>query len=182
MYQRLRPIDENFIDRLKVITGDLEQLQLGISDDDLQTLYNEVNIVIHAAADVRFNIPLLDLVLSNVRGTRDILEISKRMLHLETFAYISTAYSHCPRDVVEEKFYDAPMDPNFWLKVLERYDNATDAETFEVFEPHIMLPWPNSYTYTKAVTEQIVKSYGHLFPTVVIRPSIGALSCSLISL
>lgn len=115
MYQRLRDMDPNFHDRISVITGDLKMAGAGISPQDIDIISNEVEVVIHAAADVRFNIPLLELVQSNVRGTRDILEIAKKMKRLQVFAYVSTAYSHCPRDIVDEKFYDPPMDPEFWL-------------------------------------------------------------------
>lgn len=103
VYQRLREKDADFHERITVINGDLEKMQAGISDDDVNLLIDEVDVVIHAAADVRFNIPLLDLCYSNVRGTREMLEIAKKMKHLEVFAYVSTAYSHCPRDHVEEK-------------------------------------------------------------------------------
>lgn len=173
----MRERDENFSDRISVINGDLEQLQAGISDADVKLLCNEVNIVIHAAADVRFNIPLMVLVRSNVRGTRELLEIAKKMSHLEVFAYVSTAYSHCSRDVVEEKFYDPPMNPDFWLRVLDSFiDSPVEQEIIEMIEPHIMDPWPNSYTYTKALSEHVVKNYSVHFPTVVMRPSIGKIT------
>lgn len=173
VYQRLREKDADFHERITVINGDLEKMQAGISDDDVNLLIDEVDVVIHAAADVRFNIPLLDLCYSNVRGTREMLEIAKKMKHLEVFAYVSTAYSHCPRDHVEEKFYDPPMDPEFWIKMLDNCKTPADKEIIEVLEPHIMEPWPNSYTYTKALSESLVKSYSGHFPTIVIRPSIS---------
>lgn len=161
------------MNRIKVISGDLYKTRLGISEDDLLELQRNVHIVIHAAADVRFNLPLLELVQSNLRGTREILEIAKQMPLLETFAYISTAYSHCPRDVIEEKFYEAPMDPNFWLKMLELNPSERDKEIIEILTPHIMTSWPNSYTFTKALSEQLVRQYGSDFPILVIRPSIS---------
>lgn len=156
-----------------MINGDLEQIHAGISDADIQLLYDEVDIVIHAAADVRFNIPLMDLVKSNVRGTRELLDIATKMKHLEVFAYVSTAYSHCPREGVEEQFYEPPMDPFFWLDALETYKTQAEQDLIEIIEPHIMHPWPNSYTYTKALSEHVVKCYSHHFPTIVIRPSIS---------
>lgn len=173
MYQVLRKRDENFHTRISAVNGDLTLVKAGISDEDIDLLCNEVEIVVHAAADVRFNIPLLEMVQSNVRGTRDILEIAKNMKKLQVFAYVSTAYSHCPLDVVEEKFYDPPMDPDFWLNMLDRCKTAADKEFIEVFEQHIMRPWPNSYTYSKALSESLVKRYSEHFPAVVIRPSIG---------
>lgn len=173
VYQLLRKKDENFHRRITVINGDLNLPNAGISDQDIDLLCNEVEIVVHAAADVRFNIPLMELVQSNVRGTRDILEMAKKMKHLEVFAYVSTAYSNCPLDVVEEKFYEPPMNPDFWLKMLDRCQSPEDKLIVELIEQHIMHPWPNSYTYTKALTENLVKRYSEHFPAIVIRPSIG---------
>lgn len=165
--------DPNFIDRISIIAGDLEILKAGINDSDIQLLCDEIDVVIHAAADVRFNIPLMDLVPSNVRGTRELLEIAKNMKRLQVFAYISTAYSHCPRDGIEEKFYDSPMDPEFWLQMLDHCTSSQDREIVEMMEPHIMDPWPNSYTYTKALSEGLVQKYSDRLPIIVIRPSIG---------
>lgn len=169
----LRKKDEHFHTRISVVNGDLNHAKAGLSDEDIEMLCNEVEIVVHAAADVRFNIPLLELVQSNVRGTRDILEIAKSMKYLQVFAYVSTAYSHCPLDVIEEKFYDPPMDPDFWLNVLDRCKTPAEKEIIEVIEQHIMHPWPNSYTYTKALSESLVKRYSQHFPAIVMRPSIG---------
>lgn len=176
MYERIREMDPNFKERIHVFSGDLQQIRVGLNEVDLKKIYENVNVVIHAAADIRFNVPLLDLVRSNVRGTKEILEISRRIEKLETFAFISTAYSHCPRDFIEEKFYDAPMDPEFWLTMLDHCTTAADKEIIEILEQHIMTPWPNSYTYSKALSEQLVKDYSEFMPTVVIRPSIGKIS------
>lgn len=156
-----------------MVNGDLNLPNAGLSAQDIELLCDEVEIVVHAAADVRFNIPLLELVQSNVRSTRDILEMAKNMKRLEVFAYVSTAYSNCPLDVVEEKFYEPPMDPDFWLRMLDHCKTPEDRLILEVIEQHIMHPWPNSYTYTKALTENLVKRYSENFPTIVIRPSIG---------
>lgn len=173
MYERIRKMDPNFKERIHVIGGDLQQIRVGLNEADLNKICENVNVVIHAAADIRFNVPLLDLVRSNVRGTKEILEISRRIEKLETFAFISTAYSHCPRDIIEEKFYDAPMDPEFWLRMLDHCTTAADKEIIEILEQIIMAPWPNSYTYSKALSEQLVKVYSEFMPAVVIRPSIG---------
>lgn len=179
LYKRLVEKDPHFIDRISIIAGDLDKLKAGISDSDIQLLCDEIDVVIHAAADVRFNIPLMDLIPSNVRGTRELLEIAKNMKRLQVFAYISTAYSHCPRDRIEEKFYDAPMDPEFWLNMLDHCTSSEDREIIEMMEPHIMEPWPNSYTYTKALSEGLIQKYKDQLPIVVIRPSIGELDINL---
>jgi len=40
--------------KLVAIDGDISKPELGLSDNDRNTLMNEVTIVFHSAADVRF--------------------------------------------------------------------------------------------------------------------------------
>lgn len=169
----LREKDPNFRKRIEVFNGNLNEIQLGLDDDILKIIHENVQIVIHAAADIRFNIPLLNLIRSNVRGTKELLDIAKNIKQLEMFAYVSTAYSHCVRDVIEEKFYDAPMDPYFWLKMLDHCQSDKDKEILEIVEECVISPWPNTYTYTKALSEHLVKEYSQFMPIVVIRPTIS---------
>lgn len=46
---------EKHIKKLKIIEGDLSKLQLGLSSNDRQVLIDNVQIVFHLAADVRFD-------------------------------------------------------------------------------------------------------------------------------
>lgn len=57
--------------------------------------------------------------------------------------------------------------------MLDRCKSAADKEVIDILEQQIMNPWPNSYTYTKALSEDLVKRYSVHFPTIVIRPSIS---------
>lgn len=68
---------------MAAIEGDCLEPNLGISEKDQITLQNEVNIVFHVAATVKFDAPLRDAVNINVRSTRDLLEIAKKMKHLK---------------------------------------------------------------------------------------------------
>jgi thioester reductase-like protein len=47
-----------FANKLVAIQGDLLEPNLGISDEDEKVLINNVNIVFHSAATVRFDEPL----------------------------------------------------------------------------------------------------------------------------
>lgn len=172
VFEMLRKRDPHFERRIEVFDGNLTELQMGLSARRVKMIQENVQIVIHAAADIRFNVPLLDLIQSNVRGTKEMLEMSRGIRQLETFAYVSTAYSNCIHSDIEERFYDAPMDPHFWLKMLDHCTEA-DKERMRILEAHIMNPWPNSYTYSKALSESLVREYSKTMPTVVMRPSIG---------
>lgn len=56
--------------------------RLGLSDDDYGTLTRNVSIVFHVAATVRFDEPIRDAIIKNVRGTREIVALFKRMKNL----------------------------------------------------------------------------------------------------
>lgn len=58
-------------------------LGLGINTEDQQLLINEVSIIFHLAATVRFDDPLKDAVLMNTRGTRELVVLAKKMKNLK---------------------------------------------------------------------------------------------------
>lgn len=129
---------------------------------------------------LRFDKTLQQLCLSNVRGTREIISLVKEIKNLLVFAYISTAYSHSPRDVIDEQFYSAPVDPDEMIRVAEYYSEQS-TEVFESVTNKLIAPWSNTYVFTKALTEELVRNASLCVPTVVIRPSISKYSftCSV---
>lgn len=73
------------IDKNKVVflEGDCEYPDLGLSENDKNVLISETNIVIHAAANVKFDQPLRLAANINVRSTIDLLNIAKKMSQLK---------------------------------------------------------------------------------------------------
>lgn len=68
---------------IKPIAGDCTLLNLGLSTEDRKELTQNVNIVIHSAATVRFNESLSSATQINVEATMDMLELAKDMKYLE---------------------------------------------------------------------------------------------------
>jgi fatty acyl-CoA reductase len=66
-------------------------LNLGISEFDEEQL-KEVEILYHVAADVRFDENLSDAIIANVRGTREIIKLAKKLPCLKAFVYVSTSF------------------------------------------------------------------------------------------
>lgn len=64
------------------IYGDLSEIRLGMSDDDYNMLVSNVSIVFHVAATVRFDEPIRDAIIKNVRGTREVVELASQMKNL----------------------------------------------------------------------------------------------------
>lgn len=177
VFQHLPKYDVNFLDRIKIVTGDLSQPRMGIQNNDiLNELTQTVEIVIHAAADVRFNEPLYNLVCTNLIGTRDLLELSRKMTKLQVFVYMSTAFSNTKVDGsehIEEKFYEPPMDADILIDFVRTHKSEADQDLLNMIAPNLIEPWPNNYTFSKALSESVVRRYGNDFPIAVIRPTIS---------
>lgn len=84
---------------------------LGICELDRKRLINEVNVLVHCAANVRFDQELAAAVNMNVLGTQRILKLAIEMTQLKVFTHVSTAYCQSNDDVLEERAYAAPHNP-----------------------------------------------------------------------
>ncbi|KAK7576523.1 hypothetical protein V9T40_012809 [Parthenolecanium corni] len=159
----------DYLSKLTSITGDCEKPNLGISENDRNTLISQVEVIFHVAATVRFDAHLRDAVNINVRATSDLLDLAHSMKQLQAFVHVSTAYSNCAeRTSVSEKFYTPPITPENLLK-------ATDMLPDDIVEritPQLIQPWPNTYAFTKAIAEDVVRTKGKDIPTTVVRPAI----------
>lgn len=71
------------ISRVEPVNGDVTLPKLGLSPEDRQRLCEEVDIVYHGAATIRFDEPLRKAVLLNTRGTLYMLELVKEMKKLQ---------------------------------------------------------------------------------------------------
>lgn len=103
--------------KIKLIEGDTYKADLGISAGDRKDIIDNVEIVIHAAADVRFDKPLQELCFTNVRGTKALTALAEEINNLIVFAYVSTAFSQYYQDRIEEKFYAPPIDPDQMIRI-----------------------------------------------------------------
>ena len=46
------------------------------------------------------------------------------------------------------------------------------SETLDILTPKYLNQFPNTYTFTKSMAEQVVNDYKHKVPLVIFRPSI----------
>jgi nucleoside-diphosphate-sugar epimerase len=77
-------------ERLIPIAGDILHANLGLDAGERDRVLREIDVVIHAAERTRFTAPAADLHDSNVQGTRHVLDLARRCLHLEQFLLVST--------------------------------------------------------------------------------------------
>lgn len=105
----------------------------------------------------------------NVLGTERLIELCQKMSHLEAFVHVSTAYSNCYRMQVGEMFYTPPVSRNAVEKIVETLDSKTVDSLLE----DILAGFPNTYTFTKCLAEEVVTNMARDLPTVIFRPAIS---------
>ncbi|XP_037823658.1 putative fatty acyl-CoA reductase CG5065 isoform X2 [Lucilia sericata] len=167
VFEHLHREQPNAFDKVIPIVGDSVELGMGISQEDLERLKN-VSIIVHGAANVRFDNNLRGSVLMNTRGTHELLKIALTLKHLVAFIHVSTAYVNPFASYIKEQIYKAPVDWRSALKIAETYDD----ETLEILKLKYTKYYPNAYSFTKNLSEQVVLEFSDRLPITILRPSI----------
>ncbi|KRT81008.1 hypothetical protein AMK59_6119, partial [Oryctes borbonicus] len=125
-------------------------------------------IFIHSAATVKFHEKLHLAVDINIKGTQEMLTLAKECQRLDSFVHISTAFSHCYREDVDEQLYDVQYDADKIIQIC----NAIPQNMLEKITPDIIGKWPNTYVFTKAIAEDCTRKAAHQLPVCIVRPAI----------
>ncbi|KAG4068112.1 hypothetical protein HA402_001537 [Bradysia odoriphaga] len=170
------------------ICGDVTLIQLGISESDQELLCRRVSVVYHLAATIKFDEQLKLAVKINMLGTRSLLELCHRMVHLDVITsgfnsyrwgmlitqfsqalvHVSTAYCNCDRSEIQEVIYPPPYDP---ANIISLVDWLPE-DILDKLTPSLIGQRPNTYTFTKALTEQMILKEAGSLPVAIVRPSI----------
>lgn len=168
IFDRLRNERPGFASQLVVVKGDVTLENLGLSPEDRSLIKKKVSVIFHCAANVRFDQKLKNAIRYNTLGTQRVLELAEDIDSLDAFVHVSTAYCHCDEPVLEEVTYASPTDPRNILQLVEWMDD----EALDSVTPKLLGNLPNTYAYSKNLTEQLVTGYSSKFPIVIARPSI----------
>ncbi|KAJ3639784.1 hypothetical protein Zmor_003121 [Zophobas morio] len=168
IFDKLKSKQPEFKNRVVPICGDCVTNGLGLSEGDKERLISEVNIVFHVAASVYFDEHICKAYTINCKGTENVLSLCKEMSVLKVFMHVSTAYSNCNRPSVDEVIYDTPVK----YTQMENLVHKSTMEEMEKLTPKLLESWPNTYTFTKALAENLIQdNYGN-FPLGIFRPGI----------
>ncbi|KAL1450019.1 hypothetical protein WDU94_002481 [Cyamophila willieti] len=168
LFDTLRLANPRYYEKVNIVCGQLETENFGLCPTDLQLLISNTSLVFHVAATVRFDEHIRIAYNINVVGTNTMLSLAKQMPCLKSFVHVSTAYSHCDKLFIEEKFYSPTFTANE-LSILTQ--NATD-EQLAILNEHLIGNKPNTYTLTKATAEDLVREAISELPICVFRPSV----------
>ncbi|XP_060831115.1 fatty acyl-CoA reductase 1-like [Bombus pascuorum] len=168
IYDGIKAKNPSLFSRVYAVKGDVSLPDLGVSQEDRSLLLEKVNIVFHAAATVRFNEPLHVAVNVNTKGTARVVQLWNELKHPIGFVHVSTAYSNANLDEIEEKVYTTSWNPSAVIDMCDKLDKTS----IKLMESSILKTYPNTYTFSKNLAEQIVASNSKHLPVAIVRPSI----------
>lgn len=114
------------------MSGDVSADNMGLSQNDINEIVSNVEIMVHCAASLRFTDKVSNMIQitlcclrliiqyfdqlkttinTNTIGTLRALQLAETMKKLKAFCYISTAFVHCYRSRLEERYYPTHLDP-----------------------------------------------------------------------
>ncbi|KIZ05743.1 hypothetical protein MNEG_2214 [Monoraphidium neglectum] len=173
-------ISEQQAARVTAVAGDIMQPGLGLGAEDQAMLEEEVDTVLHSAADIRLEAPIQDTLTANYRGTLSIVRLAARMRRLRSFVYISTCYSNMNRprgSLVEERLYPLMLDGREFdtSSLAEELLALPAAEANERAAGYISLwGFRNTYAFGKHLAEKAVAALQRELdlPVAIVRPSL----------
>lgn len=170
VFDRLNGEVPDFRSKVKVIPGDNESEGLGLSETHRRLLAAEVNIIFHCAATMRFDEELQVGIKSNLFATSQVLRLAKQCDGLKMFTYVSTAFCHAKmQGVIEEKIYPTKTS---YKELLHLLSLSPDDPKLSQAKTKLLLENANTYTTTKAASEQLLSEEGGDCPVSIFRPSI----------
>ena len=157
------------LSKLVPVSGDLLKENLGLSPEDRQMITEECNIIFNIAASVDFNSRLDQAIEINIDGALRMQQLAKDCKNIECFTHMSTSYVNSDkRGFIEEKIYDVDFDVEQHIN----YIKSLSVEELEKQTPAILGDFSNSYTFTKSMSERLMRKHRGDLPTFIIRPAI----------
>lgn len=168
LFDKLRRQNPEKLNKLVPICGDITMPELGLSSTDQKILEENVSVVFHSAATVKFDEALKLSVAMNLLGTKRLVQLCHKMKKLEALVHVSTAYCNCHRQEVNEIVYPPPADPEKIVQCVEWMDESL----LDSVTPQIIGDRPNTYIFTKALAEHVLVEQSGSLPIAIVRPSI----------
>ena len=101
-------------------------------------------------------------------GTKHLVTLYKIMSKLDCLVFVSTAFSNCQLNEIDEQLYPLPHEPEDIINLYK----TLDAESLESLVPKLIENRPNTYVYTKALSEHIISREITDTTLVIARPAI----------
>ncbi|XP_054709423.1 fatty acyl-CoA reductase 1-like [Uloborus diversus] len=173
-FDRIREECEHVLKKVKPLDGDLVAPNLGLSDEDLKKVINDVSFFFHCAANVRFDDEPRSTMRINLLGVKNVLKICHEIIKLEAFVHVSTAYAFCNQAFIDERIYREATTPDQIIEILSWMSNRELRSLCEFY----LEGRPSLYHFSKALAENLVCANEPPLPAIIVRPSIVTASVS----
>lgn len=154
--------------KVVAIEGDMSCEDLGISDEVKEKLCKTVDVVFNIAASVQFDAPLKQNLRDNYLGTSNLLALASKFERLVSLVHVSTFYSNSHMSHIEEKVLPMNRDCEKMAELISWLPDSL----CDTIGPQIMENRPNTYIFTKAMSENLTQKYQGRLPLAIVRPSI----------
>lgn len=170
VFDRIRTECKNMLTKVTPINGDLGFPFCDMKLKDITSISN-VSIVLHCAANVRFDESLRRSVAVNVEGVKHLIDVCYRLPALEALIHVSTAYAFCNQEKIEEKVYVEQVNPAELMNVCKWMGD----EELDLLFQSVRNDRPSTYHFSKAVAENFLQEECQkdiTFSACIVRPSI----------
>ncbi|KAG5674307.1 hypothetical protein PVAND_004285 [Polypedilum vanderplanki] len=168
IFEQLRERNPAVFRKLIAIEVDYTAHDLNLNIETLERLHAEVQIVFNIVASVRFNEPLQDAIDINFLGTKKVVNLVLGIEKLKSFVHVSTLYSNCNRDDIDEKIYDHMLNYHQLIPIAKILKDAKNKKMEEILFDGL----PNTYTLTKHFAEKLVYHQTFFIPSGIFRPAV----------
>lgn len=167
------------LENFALIEGDITKENLGISEEDLQTVLAETTDVFHLAAIYDLGIAKEPAFKVNVEGTRNVNETVKKMPQLKRYNYISTCYVAGKRtgEILESELFHNAGFRNYYEET--KYFAETEVEKMKgefpvtIFRPSVVVGDSRTGETAKYDGIYYVIFYYKKFPSLLRLTNVG---------
>lgn len=164
-------LPSDWAEGVETVGGDLVQPFCGIAEASREELAKSVTRIIHCAASIEFDLPVAEAAEANIGASLNVLAFGKTCVKLQQMVAVSTAYvSPHPggSGACQEELVKLPRPAKVLYEALQ---GGANQDTLLRETGH-----PNTYTYTKCLSEHLVTEGRGSIPLTIVRPSIVSAS------
>lgn len=158
-------------DNITVITGDVKQPKLGMSEDDIEMLSDKLDMVVHNAATLSFACTLQQGMRSNTTCSWELYNMCKDEFERHpAFIMISTIATNSHLDIVPEEITPFSAPAEMVYNYIKHIPREREAEQFEFLKEGRL----DGYGFSKGLLERMiyedVEASGGAVPVYFVRP------------
>uniref|UniRef100_A0A1B0CLK9 Fatty acyl-CoA reductase n=2 Tax=Lutzomyia longipalpis TaxID=7200 RepID=A0A1B0CLK9_LUTLO len=157
--------------KVVAVVGELTAENLGLSEEILREIRENVSVVIHNAGLIKFNRSLREAVTMNVLTTLRCIELAKSLRNLSAFIFSSTALANSNiSGRIKEEIYKTKRSPREMIKLALETPSTIDKEV--KIRSDLIEGQQNTYCYSKQLAENLILEEMAGLPAGIVRPSL----------